>query len=519
MPEFLTRLQRQLTEVWKNLEKSQKHRIYITSGILILVITIGIIMLTRTTYVPLMIIDDPKDAAEIEKVLQEKNISYKHGDIGRILVDSKDKNKAEFAVASAGLTSSGMTFEDAWNLVNITSTESDKKHLWQNFKKNSLIAKLKMFDNVKDADVDLTVPKDTMFFSGNDSDVAKAYVRIKPKGEITSEQVQGIVSVVASSVEGLDPKNVTVVDSNFNILNSEMTGDIGITSNQYKLKQKIKDEIEKSVKRLYAARNGIFDDISVVANPVLDLDKVKSTKNEIVKPTDLEEAIISSEDRKETLVNDAPNGAPGMDSNPGNVPTYPIQGGENSSYDNSVKIRNYDYTRILTEEEKAFGTVDPEKSSMTVALLYGQRVKDDSLITQIFMEQVKQDVSNATGIPVANISVNKYPLAPIEDIAEPITDRIKELVDTYGFFVLMLILIIGLMFAVRPRKREDEESELVPELATAVGPKFIIPDDENLPEIDIEERSEVKKQIERFVKQKPEAVANLLRNWISDDWD
>jgi len=40
-----------------------------------------------------------------------------------------------------------------------------------------------------------------------------------------------------------------------------------------------------------------------------------------------------------------------------------------------------------------------------------------------------------------------------------------------------------------------------------------------LPPINFEEHSEIKKQIENFVKQKPESVAQLLRNWLSEDWD
>lgn len=520
MPEVLSRVQQQLTEFWKNLDKSQKNRIYIISAVLVIVITVCIIMLTRITYVPLMTLDDPKDAAEIEKVLQEKKIKYKPGDNGRILVDSRDKNKAEFAVASAGLTTSGMTFEDAWNMLNISTTESDKKQLWDNFKKNNIVAKLKMFDNVKDADVDLTKPDNSMFFSESNDNEAKAFVRIKPKGEITPEQVQGIVSVVAACIEGLKPQNVTVVDSNFNILRAEETDDIGKTSSQFKLKLKIKEEIENSVKRLFIGRSDVFDSISVVANPVLQLDKVKSTTNEILKPTGLDEAIISSEDKKEILENGTANGEPGIQSNPGNAPTYPMQSDENSTYEKSEKIRNYDYTRKLTEEEKAYGIVDSEKSSMTVALFYGQRVKDDSRITPEFIEQVKQDVSTATGIPSSNISVNKYPLAPPEEITVPLADRIKEIVDTYGFFALMLLLIIGLMISVLPRRKEAEVAQPAGELAVADGPALMISEpEETVAEIDMEEHSEIKKQIEKFVSQKPEAVANLLRNWLSEDWD
>jgi len=31
--------------------------------------------------------------------------------------------------------------------------------------------------------------------------------------------------------------------------------------------------------------------------------------------------------------------------------------------------------------------------------------------------------------------------------------------------------------------------------------------------------SEAKKAIEKFVDERPEAVAGLLRNWLNDDWE
>ena len=73
MPEALSRLKEQFTDLWKNLDKSQRNRIYITSGLLLVALTIGIIMLSRTTYVPLMTIDDSQDLSEIEKPCRIKN--------------------------------------------------------------------------------------------------------------------------------------------------------------------------------------------------------------------------------------------------------------------------------------------------------------------------------------------------------------------------------------------------------------------------------------------------------------
>jgi len=39
-----------------------------------------------------------------------------------------------------------------------------------------------------------------------------------------------------------------------------------------------------------------------------------------------------------------------------------------------------------------------------------------------------------------------------------------------------------------------------------------------LEDIDVEEKSETRKLIEKFVDEQPEAAAQLLRNWLSEDW-
>ena len=40
-----------------------------------------------------------------------------------------------------------------------------------------------------------------------------------------------------------------------------------------------------------------------------------------------------------------------------------------------------------------------------------------------------------------------------------------------------------------------------------------------LDDIEAEQSSETKKLIEKFVDENPEAVANLLRNWLNEGWE
>jgi flagellar M-ring protein FliF len=425
-----------------------------------------------------------------------------------------------------------MTFEDAFKMIQINSTESDKKKLWNYQDASSLSSKLKALDNVQDAVVTLTMPEQSLFVeSGKDTVKPTASVIVTPKGQLTPKQVQGIVMMVSHSVENLNPKDVIVLDNNSNILNSDIGDDaITTTNNQYDMTQKRKTELEKNVKDMFYGQFDNFDNIRVVANPVLDFNKKTQQTNALSNPDgQTSGALITNEQSKEKMVNAGTGGAPGVDSNPGTTPAPSYQTGTsgNGTYDKATDKQQYDYTRTVTQEEKALGDLDTNKSSMTVSLLYGIRVADDTKMTQPFIDQFKKDISSATGIAVANISVNKYKITPPVVEKKPIADVVRDYVNTYGLFALMLFLIIGLMVAAIPRKKvvlEQQQQEFAAAAAgggPVGGPRFIVPEasGEHIPEIDMEERSEVKKQIEKFVKQKPDAVAQLLRNWLSDDWE
>ncbi len=528
MPEAFSRLQQQAVELWKNLDKSQKNRIYITSAILVAAMTIGIFLLTRPNYMTLIKDADTKEVGEMTKVLDEKKIWNKVENGGsNIVVNTRDNSSAQAALVQNGYPkSTGMTFEDAFKMIKLNTTESDKKKLWEEYKAKSLSTKLKALDNVEYADVTLAMPEPDPFV-GTEQSKPTANVVVKPKGEITPKQVQGIIMMVAKSVENLNPKDISVVDNNLNPLNAE-DNDVTAPGTQYEMQMKVKKELEKAVRDLYNGQFDNFDNIRVSANPVLDFNSEKTTSKEYANPEGMESgALISSEEIKEKLKDGAAAGAPGTDTNPGtaNAPTYPTGDNQNSQYDKVENRQNFEYNQTVRDQVKALGGLDLERSSMSVALFYGTRVADDSKLTTEFVTDMQNAVSAATGIPAARVSISKYKLAPPVAEQKPISETIKDIFNTYGLFALILLLMIGLIIMALPRKKKEP----VPGLATQAaglagadyGSKFTIPEmeDEFIPEIDLEERSEVKKQIEKFVKQKPDAVAQLLRNWLSDEWD
>lgn len=128
-------------------------------------------------------------------------------------------------------------------------------------------------------------------------------------------------------------------------------------------------------------------------------------------------------------------------------------------------------------------------------------------------DEVYNLVSMATGVPQNRIQIMAYeqPLF-IPKTTTPIN-------STLIFQISLVALIIGLLLLVvfkgtKPVEVMETEPELSVEqlLATTHEPE--------LSDIKLNEKSEPKRVIEKFVDEDPESVARLLRNWLSEDeWE
>ncbi len=74
-------------------------------------------------------------------------------------------------------------------------------------------------------------------------------------------------------------------------------------------------------------------------------------------------------------------------------------------------------------------------------------------------------------------------------------------------------MIFVVLRGTAPVKVADEEPELSVEQLLATTKE-----NQSLEDIEFSDKSETRKMIEKFVDENPEAVAQLLRNWLNDDW-
>jgi flagellar M-ring protein FliF len=119
---------------------------------------------------------------------------------------------------------------------------------------------------VQTAIVHLAMPEKQVFSDEQDPTTASVLLQLAPGTDLSDQQVQAIVHVVASSIDGLKPADVTVTDSNGNLLNSPTTD--GDTSGAASSAAEATKDYENSVKSDVQA---MLDDMVGPGNATVDV--------------------------------------------------------------------------------------------------------------------------------------------------------------------------------------------------------------------------------------------------------
>ncbi len=214
-----------------------------------------------------------------------------------------------------------------------------------------------------------------------------------------------------------------------------------------------------------------------------------------------------------------------------------MEDGPNNSKTSTEQI-NYLVNQTIEETKGATGVVHLENSSITVALTKYRYYNEDDLRAQGQLEEMTFNEFRAQNSEPAEIELDEddsmyNAIAMATGIS---ANRISIMITEIPFFqgsieesfqianylplIVMLIILALLAFVVFRSTRTVEVVKTEPEvsidtLLAATNNNTT----EALEDIDLQDKSEARKAIEKFVDENPEAVALLLRSWLDDDWE
>jgi flagellar M-ring protein FliF len=530
MAERLKAIPAKLLEWWNRFTSKQKTIIICIAAGVIIALAILITLLTRPQYELLVNCESTKEASQITELLDGADITYRVSDDGyRITVLKEQISDANLLLGANDIPAAAYGIDNVTN-GGFSTTESDKQKRYKLYLEGQMEEDLTRFEAVKKADVQLSLPEnDGTLLSKNEE--AFASVILELDGEFTPENAAAMAQFVKTALGNENANNITILDSQGNLLYSgeDSYSITGNASNQLSVKQQAERLVRNEVKKVLLGTNQ-YDNIEVASNLSLDFSSTEVTEHNYTPADGQTQGVLSHEDIYNAENSNSSGGVPGTDSN--SETTYQIQDNGQSSSTVSEESRDYLPNEKITTQSIPPGLIKYADSSISVtAITYDvqreEDVKRQGLLAGITWDEYKlanagrvaqpvdqnmvDVISKATGIDAANIAMVAY-VEPLFIDKEGLAMSATDIVQIVLILVILGLLAFVIWRSMRSEKQAEEEEELSVESLLQSTPE---PDIGNL---GMEEISDTRRLIEKFVDENPEAAANLLRNWLNEDW-
>jgi flagellar M-ring protein FliF len=531
MGDFLNKLKSGINEFWGGLEKGQKIRLIVAAVLSVVLVTSFVFYASRPQLEILYSNLGQAEAGEIYSRLKEMNVNSKiDGTTIYVPKDKVDELRAQLAVE--GLLGEDSTYPEETQ-ASFYETSEDKNQRYLIAKQNKLRKGLKAIKGVEYVDVNLYIPQDQTFIIDQSSNESTASLIIKMKPgypPLDRNQVNGIVQYVSKSVKGLQPDKVSIIDENGRSLVPESGTPNAVISTQMEMQNAVKAEIEKSIAKFLEAPFGM-NNVKVTAAVKLDFNSVTRETTTFTAPDPDNNAGIvrNMQDIKKEWVDASPGGVPGTDSNT-DINQYAEIDDSKAKYNEASTIVNYEINEINEKIVKEMGNIQ----SLSVSVLINENnlkedalANTDELVTKV-KDLVKYSIQGFNADAAAtndsiNVALMKFDTTLEDGIKsaqeEEARLRNRELLVMIATGVAALLVFGAAMYLMIKRRKGEAGEAAVEYITDSTGRSIPINmmTGEPVAEIDIEDKNEVKKKIEKFVGLKPETVAQLLKTWLNDE--
>src|SRR5207249_5944909 len=214
-----------------------------SAALVLILLWVLVYFVNRVEYQTLYADLDPQEAQGIIQKLQELKVPYELEPDGRTVKVTADKiAEVRIQLASQGLPESGRVGFEIFDRTNFGLTNFQEQVNYQRALEGELARSIMTLSEVEAARVHLVLPKESLFQSAEDQTKASVILKLKNGRNLSEGAVQGIVNVVASSVKGLTPERVTLIDYRGKVL-ARPEGEGALSGQEVGERQKLETEL------------------------------------------------------------------------------------------------------------------------------------------------------------------------------------------------------------------------------------------------------------------------------------
>ena len=532
----------QFTKFWEKLERNQR-LVLVGGGALIVIMLVAFtVWAAQPDYAVAFTGLTEGDAGAVAQYLKEQSIEYQVQAGGTILVPRNQVFDTRIEVASKGLLQESTV---GYELFDTTSalgmTEFNQKLNYQRALEGELARTIEALDAVALARVHITLPEDALFKDQQKEPTAAITLKLEPRQALNPGQVSAIKGLAASSVQGLKPKDVVIVDMAGNMLSGPLMDDVAKSSadtNSDKMvaERKYEEQIESNVQAMLVRALG--PDRSVVrVKARLGWDAV-----EIVEQNFFPDSVVRSEQvttESYTGTGEFVGGSPGAGSNlPSDqgIPSYQAMAdtGTNIDYAHTETTTNYEMGSVEEKRKVAGGQLQQLSVSVVV----------DNVTDEDVLDSLKEVAARAAGV-----NIERGDQFTLQSIAFDRTFFTSETADfenqqlgqTYRqvaqWFGVAVVFLSALWFTqrlIRNLRLKAEERDVWDAMRLGVDTNndggtgllqaslpqvpMSLPDDSD-DRIPTPDHARARRAVQRIAEQRPMTVAEIIRQWMEQDKD
>ena len=520
-----------LLDTWKTLD-AKKRRLIVVLGVAVLIVAVfSVWMLNITSYGVLYTNLSSSEAGEILAQLKEMGVDAKPDGSDTIVVPQDRIDTIRMELAAAGLPRNELDLDILDKGTGFGVTEDDKAVYRRYQLQQDLQNAIKTFDGVSEARVSLIIPEESVFLIEDQRTEAAAAVLLTLRigAELSTGNVKAISELVLHSVPNLKEENISIIDSNMNVLNNHSKTEETLVQDRQAFQQQVGSHLQGQIMALLQPVFGVGKVLAEV-NVTLDFDDATVESLRFEPAQGSSNGIIASIESIREVANGAGDGAagvPGTSENGASV-TYPVVDVDNSVYEKNSEQISYEINTIKESLVKAKGSI----KQLSVSVLLDSR---DATAAD-YAENVRNLVSSAIGVSPETITVESLPFNGTKEMdttwEEYNSINQKMLQWERTRFLLMLgagavVFIVALVLILKalrgPSRNDDDIHNLLP--AGRAGNKAFTIRSNVLNEalssiVPVEIQSETaqeKKAIEQYIETNPDLVANILRSWLAEE--
>jgi len=400
------------------------------------------------------------------------------------------------------------------------------------------------------AKVLLAIPRENIFAKRTRNPSATVVLTLRKGRLLSEEEVDSIVDIIASAVQGMEPNRVTVTDQNGRLLNSGSQSSVSSRSRkEFEMEQKRENEYLSKIDSILIPVIGLGN---YTAQVDVTMDFTSSEEMQRRYNSDLP-ALRSEMRVEDNTVGGLLGGIPGALSNQppldSNIPENVNGGAQQKSMPGRKHLestKNYELDEAISHTKQQAGVI--RRISVSVALDYLAATSADGATTQT--PRTVEEMSNIRRLLQGSIGFNLQRGDVLEVVTlpfnRPIVDDVIDIpIYEEPWFLKMLKLVMGalviivlILAVVRPMLKRliypdqtpddygdksldshidlgDETMDMLTSEFDAAAVGFAPDGSLQLPDLHRDE--DVLKAVRALVANEPELSSQVVKSWLNED--